>query len=107
MGSAKRKNTKLRKALKDEPCLACGQIPGDSFNPIDPAHVRTFKVTQSDHPSNILSLCRRCHRFQSKGWKAFLNKYPKVRARLEEMGWCIDCHPFDQSKVILTHPEVK
>lgn len=106
MSSRKRKNVKLRKALKEESCLACGQTPGDSFNPIDPAHVRTFKVTQSDHPSNILSLCRRCHRFQSKGWKKFLNTFPKVRDRLEEMGWSIDNHPFDSTKVILVHPEV-
>ena len=107
MSSIKRKNTILRRARKVEPCLACGQVPGNAFNPIDPAHLRTFKVTQSDNPKNIISLCRRCHVDQGKSWGDFLRKHPHVRAHLESIGWEIVNHPFENGKVILVHPEVK
>lgn len=106
MSSARRKNVKLRRSLKKLPCLACG-IMGTDFNPVDPAHVKTFKVSQSDHPANIISLCRQCHMFQHKGWKDFLNWAPHVGTLLCEMGWDISQHPFDKNKLILCHPEVK
>lgn len=107
MSSRKRKNLKLRKSLKEESCLACGQTPGDSFNPIDPAHVRTFKVTQSDHPANIVPLCRRCHNTQHRiGWKKFISNNSKFGFELELRGWVFHLDPFNENRLILTHPEV-
>jgi len=100
------KDKRLRRALKQELCCACGTA-GTDFNPVDPAHVRTFKVTQSDHPANIIPLCRHCHRLQhSEGWDSFLRSHPPVLQLLEHMGWEISLHPFQKGKLILSHPEV-
>jgi len=101
MTSRKRKNVKLRRELKSLPCVICGSTPSD------PCHVRTFKVTQSDHPANIISMCRTHHQEQHRvGWTEFLDKYPKVTTLLQFMGWEIAWHPFHAGKLIMTHPEV-
>ena len=106
MGSSKRKNTILRRSLKKLPCDACG-VMGTDFNPIDPCHIRTWKVTQSDHPANVISMCRRCHQWQhNNGWNALFNLRPHIKTLLMEKGWQITKHPF-QDSVILTHPEIK
>jgi hypothetical protein len=107
MGSEKRKNVKLRRNLKRLPCVACGTM-GTDWNPVDPAHIRTFKVTQSDHPANLISLCRECHREQHKdGWFTFLTSHPIVAQTLDRMGWEISEDPFQKGRVILTHREVR
>ena len=101
MPSRKRKNVKLRKALKELPCLVCGSLPSD------PCHLRTFKVTQSDHPANMIPMCRKHHNEQHQiGWKRMIQKYFKLALDIRALGWEITQHPFDQDKVILTHPEV-
>lgn len=106
MGSAKRKNIKLRRSLKRLPCVACGTM-GSDFNPIDPAHIRTFKVTQSDHPANITSLCRLCHNLQHReGWWGLMCAYPGVQEVLTQKGWDISENPFKRGSVILVHPEI-
>lgn len=75
---------------------------------MDPAHVRTFKVTQSDHPANIISLCRECHQMQHKdGWLDFIRYYPHVGQLLLNMGWDLIEDPFRPGRLILSHPEVK
>lgn len=101
MPSRKRKDLKLRKALKQEPCAVCGSVPSD------PCHIKTFKVSQSDHPANIISMCRVHHNEQHKqGWPGFLQKYPAIFMLLIELGWDISRHPFDGGRIILVHPEV-
>lgn len=106
MGSQKRKNTKLRRSLKELPCVACGTI-GNDFNPCDPAHIRTFKVTQSDHPANLVTLCRMCHTAQhADGWELFITNNPHVGAILERLGWEFTQHPFQPGKLIMKHPEI-
>lgn len=101
MPSRKRKNVKLRKALKEFPCMVCGSVPSD------PCHIRTFKVSQSDHPENFLSMCRRHHAEQhARGWKFMIEKYERIANKIREQRWEITPHPFDHNKVILTHPEV-
>lgn len=104
-GSEKRKDRVVRRAVKSNPCCACG-TKGDDFNPVDTAHVRTFKVTQCDLAVNQISLCRQCHQFQHKGWRDFLEAYPHVWDLLTSMGWHVVPHPFDSSKVLFSHPEV-
>lgn len=107
LSSRKRKNVKLRRALKQLPCVACGTL-GTDWNPVDPAHIRTFKVTQSDHPANVVSLCRDCHKTQHKeGWEAFLANNPVVWDLLLSVGWDITQHPFQAGKLIMAHPEIE
>lgn len=104
--SEKRKDRATRRATKAEPCCACG-TRGTDWNPVDPAHIRTFKVTQSDHPAGMIPLCRQCHRTQHQdGWGIFLRQNPDVVDRLESMGWRIHEDPFHVGRVILSHPEV-
>ena len=101
-----RKDRTQRRLTKSQPCCACG-TKGTDWNPVDPAHIRTFKVTQSDHPANMIPLCRECHRTQhNDGWDLFLNNNPSAMTLLIQMGWEIDCHPFQPGKLIMNHPEV-
>jgi hypothetical protein len=106
-GSAEsRKDREVRREVKSNPCCACG-TRGTDWNPVDPAHIRTFKVTQSDHPANMIPLCRDCHRTQhSDGWAVFLANNQNVAQRLMDLGWDFTDHPFEPGKLILTHPEV-
>lgn len=105
-GSEARKDRKVRREVKSHPCCACG-TRGTDWNPVDPAHIRTFKVTQSDHPANLIPLCRDCHRTQhSEGWAEFIRARPSVGYLLETMGWVFHLDPFNEQRVILVHPEI-
>ena len=107
MGSEKRKNTILRKSMKALSCCACGSR-GTDWNPVDPCHVRTFKVTQSDDPANIIPMCRSCHTTQHRdGWDLFLKNNHHVGLLLEEKGWEFSTHPFQPGKLIMTHKDIK
>ena len=99
MSSESRKNRELRNELKTKPCVVCGRLPSD------PCHIKTFKVSQSDHPLNMISLCRMHHIEQHKSWADFLRKYPHVQKLLESMGWEV----IDKvdGGVYLVHPEIK
>jgi hypothetical protein len=100
MSSRQRKDLKLRKIFKQFPCLVCGIVPSD------PCHIRTFKVTQSDNPKNIIPMCRAHHQEQHRiGWKAFLEKYEKVKKFLLRMGW--EIIPKVGGGVIMSHSEIK
>lgn len=104
--SEKRKDRKVRREVKSNPCCACG-TKGTDWNPVDPAHIKTFKVSQSDHPANMIPLCRNCHREQhSFGWFLFLANYPHVSFRLSDMGWRMDYDPFADGRIIFTHAEI-
>lgn len=82
--------------------MVCGSVPSD------PCHIKTFKVSQSDHPANIVSMCRNHHQEQHKiGWKRMIAKYSSLGFALELKGWVFHLPPFDENKVIITHPEVK
>ena len=77
------------------------------MNPIDPAHLRTWKVTQNDSELNLIALCRFHHQQQHlAGWGRFLDLYPSVRILIESKGWEIIPDPFRKGRVILSHPEV-
>lgn len=105
-GSEKRKDRLERRRVKSAGfCQACLRR-GSDFLPIDPCHVRTWKVTQSDHPANLLNFCRDCHRLQGESWGDFLRLYPRVAELLVSMGWEIAEDPFRPGRVILSHPEV-
>lgn len=93
-------NRKLRRQVKALPCLVCGKKPSD------PCHVRTYKVTQSDHPANLIPLCRAHHTEQHRSWSEFLERHPRVRRELVRKGWQIINHPFSPLKLIFSHPEV-
>jgi len=100
MPSEDRKNRQLRNELKTKPCVACGKVPSDA------AHIRSFRISQSDHPANVTSLCRKCHQNQHHlGWARFLNLHPHVRKLLESMGWEIT-EKLDGVGVYLSHPDV-
>lgn len=105
-GSEKRKDRVTRRAVKADPCCACLRS-GTDWNPVDPAHIRTFKVTQSDHPDNFIPLCRECHQLQHKeGWKTFIATRPNVGWKIQEQRWVFHLDPFNENRLILTHPEI-
>lgn len=106
-GSEDRKDRSVRNRVKAGCCSACHAV-GTRTNPIDPAHIRTWKVTQSDHPQAMISLCRFHHRESHRiGWGAFFKKFPKVRKQIESMGWEVIDDPFRIGRVILSHKEIK
>ena len=87
MGSAKRKNTRIRRMVKSGDCVACG-ASGSIYNPIDPAHVRSFKISQNDEPWNLTPLCRKCHTLQHQfGWIYLIVIYSNLARDLEAKGW--------------------
>ncbi len=105
-GAESRKDRKVRQWTKSNPCCAC-LTKGSDFNPVDCAHIRTWKVTQSDHYANMVPLCRQCHRLQHDiGWGAFIADNANVRLYLEILGWTITKDPFSETRVVLSHPEV-
>lgn len=82
MGSAKRKNTKIRRLIKAGDCVACGAIN------CDPCHIRSWKVSQCDEPWNLISLCRTHHNMQHQhGWMYLMIIYSEVAKQIEEKGW--------------------
>ncbi len=86
-GSEKRKDRSVRRSVKAEPCW-CGKEPGDEYNPVDPAHIRSWKVSQCDEPWNLVSQCRRHHRLQEQyGWLYMSQAYTAVANALRERGW--------------------
>lgn len=94
MGSAKRKNTKLRRLIKSGECVACGTPPGNPANPVDPCHIRSFKVSQCDEEWNLICLCRQHHVMQHKhGWMYLMVIYSELRKQIEEKGWVFDRLP--------------
>jgi len=106
-GSESRKDYNVRKETKAEPCCACG-TRGTDWNPVDPAHLRTWNVTQSDHPSAMIPLCRECHKLQHReGWDYMISAFPGVAQAIDERDWTVTPHPFQKGKLILTHPEIK
>jgi hypothetical protein len=104
MGSKKRKNQELRNSYKTRQCLACYKT-GTDFNPVDPAHVRTFKLSQSDDPRNIIPLCRQCHIEQHKSWYDFLQKHKHIKEYLLSIGW--EILPKTGGGLYLLHPDIK
>lgn len=101
-----RKDREVRRSVKSNPCCACG-TKGTDWNPVDPAHVRSFGVTQQDHPSGMVPLCRQCHRIQhAEGWGVFISMYPVVAEVLAELGWEVIRDPFSSTRVALRHPEI-
>lgn len=94
MGSAKRKNTKLRRLVKSGACMACGKEPS-IYTIIDPCHIRSFKVSQNDEPWNLVSLCREHHNLQHKfGWKYLMVIYENLRWEIQNnRGWVFDRMP--------------
>lgn len=104
--SERRKDRAVRRAVKSQPCRACG-AKGTDWNPTDPCHLRSWGVTQSDHPMAMISLCRECHRVQhSEGWGYIFATYPHVEELVRSMGWEIHPDPFSKTRVILSHPEI-
>lgn len=105
-GSEKRKDRSVRRYVKLKPCAACGH-PGSRINPIDPCHLRTWKVTQCDLEIAMIPLCR-FHHQQShlSGWGKFFDLYPHVLALVKSQGWDVTPDPFQHGRVILSHPEV-
>jgi hypothetical protein len=98
--SEKRKDRKTRMAVKAEPCIVCGA------KGCDPCHIKTFGASQSDHPDNLLPMCRKHHAEQHRlMWGRFIEKHPVVLIALIEKGWDVTRHPFDHSRVVLSHKE--
>lgn len=78
--------------VRKRPCYACNK-PSTKDSPNQAAHVRSRGASGDDTEDNLLSLCLWCHHFQhTKGWRAFLEKYPFLRQRLAQMGWRIGDH---------------
>lgn len=77
------------------------------MNPIDPCHLRTWKVTQCDKEIAMIPMCR-FHHAQSHvmGWGAFFDLFPKVYELVISQGWEVTPDPFQRGRVILSHKEV-
>lgn len=87
------KNKQLRESYYIMGCVICG------YTPSDPSHVRSYASTLSDHPKNLVPLCRQHHSEQHQiGIMTFINKYDRYRAYLEKIGWEITDR--------LYHPEI-
>lgn len=80
--------------MKAGACMACGAVNGP-YTIIDPAHIRSWKVSQNDEPWNLVSLCRDCHSTQHRhGWVYLLVIYSNLRREIEEVrGWVFDKMP--------------
>ena len=83
MGSSRqRKNVKLRRRVKSDPCVVCGS------EPCDPCHIRSFKVSQCDADWNLISMCRAHHIQQhAYGWGRMIERHRALAAILAEKGW--------------------
>ncbi len=87
-GSEGRKDRKTRRAVKAEPCVACGLPPGNEINPIDVCHIRPFSVSQNDADWNCIAQCREHHRLQHTiGWFEMGMRFPGVAQALKANGW--------------------
>lgn len=86
----KRNHTAAQKkhmaALRLEGCCACGNMMNTEVH-----HLRTRGSGGSNHPSNLIPLCRGCHTGEPWAWhrsrKQFFGKFPHVIKRMFDMGW--------------------
>lgn len=73
----------LRQQVKAMPCFICY-----SKYQVDPCHVKTFGSSGIDAWWNLVPMCRNHHNEQhALGWRKFCDKYPKMAALLQELGW--------------------
>lgn len=87
-GSESRKSRATRRAVKAEPCVACGHPPGNEFNPVDVCHIRPFSVSQNDADWNCLSACRHHHNLQhAKGFLFMAKTFEGYAKALKKRGW--------------------
>jgi len=71
------------KYISDEPCIACGH---GLENEVCYHHLTSRKAGGSDDPSNLLPVCKRCHMKAHESIVKLFNRYPSVRAWLEDNG---------------------
>lgn len=87
----------LLASYRRQRCVVCSKTP------CDPAHIKTVKSGGDDVYQNIVSLCRKCHSTQhTMGIISFALKYPRMRAKLESLGWEIDTF-----RMRLWHKDIK
>ena len=77
----------LRKWIKSQSCAACGE------SKVDACHIRSKGAGGPDEAFNLVAMCREHHIMQHKlGWGAYLNRFPEVWVKLQQMGWTwFDC----------------
>ena len=81
------RNRTLLDTLKNQRCAACGQLPGNPYNPIDPSHIISRGAGGPDSAWNCVSHCRRCHDVWEVNWTGFLARFPAFKQKLIAMGW--------------------
>jgi len=57
-GAAKAKEIRER----DRVCRHCGKTPEENGRALDVHHVIPYRISQDDSPSNLIALCRSCHK---------------------------------------------
>lgn len=93
------RNLLLFKKLRNSPCCVCGSTPSD------PSHIKSRGSGGSDTIWNVVPHCRRCHSlWHSMGRDEFLKRFPKMRAKLIQLGW--EIRPKEGGGIFLTHPEM-
>lgn len=76
----------MSKYQKMGKCVAC-QIEGF----VDLHHLKTRKSGGTDHPSNLMELCRMCHSMLHQiGMTKFIGKFPYIKLLLDLKGWRFD-----------------
>ena len=76
-------NRKLLDLVKQLPCICCGQMPGNDYNPVDPSHITTQAALGGDTLDNVVPKCRRCHtNWGQKGIAWMLNQHNSLKAWL-------------------------
>lgn len=100
--SEKRKNRKVRREVKAEPCVACGG------GHCDPCHIRGWKVSQCDDAFNLLPMCRLHHDEQHRtNWGYMAIAYAGVARALRERGWEFFKNPNTGELVLFNEKEVE
>lgn len=73
----------LLEFIRGSPCIACGAPPRS-----DVSHIRSRGAGGPNVPWNMIPFCRLHHVQQHQvGWNILMRCYPRVRARLLELGW--------------------
>lgn len=53
---------------RDQVCQHCGKTPEQNGRALDVHHKIPYRISQDNSPSNLISLCRKCHKKADHEW---------------------------------------
>ncbi len=75
----------MKYQMPNKHCVACGRLGAEGH------HLKTRGSGGGDEEWNLMPLDRACHtEIHQKGTRLFAEKYPRVRAWLEQNEWELD-----------------